>query len=81
MARTPLTSHEMGVTPKERIDMPNSSSTTMPIATRLPTDVYEILEARAKKSGIPESEVRKGVNIRARNIIVKSIRHDIGRDR
>lgn len=59
----------------------NTSSITVPIAFRVPTDVYKTLEKRAKLAGATEEEVRKGVNIRARNIIVRAVRRDIGRKR
>jgi hypothetical protein len=61
--------------------MPNTSRTTKPIATRLPVDVFNLLADRARKSGLAEEEVCRGVNIRARNIIVQAVRHDMGRNR
>jgi len=39
--------------------MPNISSKTKPVATRLPVDVYAVLERRAKRRGLKVSEYLK----------------------
>lgn len=40
--------------------MPNKSSKTKSIATRLPNDVYAVIERRAKKKGLKPSEWLRG---------------------
>jgi hypothetical protein len=60
----------------------NTSVKSVPIAIRIPTDVYKVLEKRARSArNLTEEEVRRGVNIRARKIITDAIRRDIGRKR
>jgi hypothetical protein len=59
----------------------NTSIKTVPVAIRLPTDVYKVLENRSKVNGATEEEVRRGVNVRIKNIITRAVRRDIGRKR
>jgi len=50
---------ETGVTPIRELIMPNTSSTTKPIAFRVENDVYRTIAKRAKKRGLKVSEYGK----------------------
>jgi hypothetical protein len=65
--------------------MQNTSILSVPIAIRIPTDVYFKLESHIKRhappGGLLDKEIRSRVNSRARKIIITTVRHDEGRKR